>query len=117
MKAEVRKGTRFCSASCRAASWRGRENAEHVGKILAGLNQERAAAQLAPFVRDAAQDALAAQGATLRGGWPRPPADQPLRAAALWVSSEIGPMTDPARPQDGGAIWWRALCLLDCPMD
>ena len=38
-----------------------------MGKILAGLNQERAAAQLAPLVRNAALDALAAQGATLRG--------------------------------------------------
>ena len=71
LKAEVRKGTRFCSASCRAASWRGRENAEHVGKILAGLNQERAAAQLAPLVRDAALDALATQRATLRGRFTR----------------------------------------------
>ena len=60
-----------CNVSLKAEVRQGRENAEHMGKILAGLNQERAAAQLAPLVRDAALDALAAQGATLRGRFTR----------------------------------------------
>ena len=45
LRIETRKGTKFCSASCRAAAWRVRENAKNVSKILAELNQEREAAQ------------------------------------------------------------------------
>ena len=66
-----RSGQKYCNATCRSTGWR-KEKAEAPGaRLVALLNDQRAAKGLPPLLRNAGLDASAHQTALLRGHFRR----------------------------------------------